>query len=61
VTHHNEEKHHEHQAERAHEKKLEKERDDQEMKKPGGIHPAWFIGLGIVLIAGVLVVWILVW
>jgi hypothetical protein len=61
VTHHNEQKHHQHQKERAEEKKHEKEREEKEMQSPRSIHPAWFVLLGMLLIAGVLIVWIVLW
>jgi hypothetical protein len=61
VTHHNEKKHHEHQHEREEEKKREKLRENKEMRQGSSIHPGWFVGLGVALIAGVLFVWIFVW
>ena len=61
MTHHNEEKHQHHQKEREHEKELEKARDEKEMHSPRSIHPAWFMALGIALIAGVVIVWVFVW
>jgi type VI protein secretion system component VasF len=40
----------------AHEKEIEREKDQQ----PRRIHPAWFVGLGIGLIGLVVLIWILV-
>ena len=61
MTHHNEEKHQHHMKEREHEKKLAKEREEKEMHSPQSIHPAWFVTLGVVLIAGVLIAFIFLW
>ena len=47
--------------EREHEKKLAKEREEKEMHSPQSIHPAWFVALGVVLIAGVIIVWVIPW
>lgn len=61
MTHHNDDKHHAHQHEREREKKLEKEREEREMEQPRTIHPGWFLGIGIALIVGVLIVWVVLW
>ena len=61
MTHHNEEKHQHHMKEREHEKKLANEREEKQMHSLQSIHPAWFVALGVVLIAGVLIVLIFLW
>jgi hypothetical protein len=61
MTHHNEQKHQHHLKEREHEKKLEKQHEAEEMKRLRVIHPAWFVGLGVVLILGVVLVWFFAW
>lgn len=56
------EKHHEHhKKEREEHNKQEKLHDAQQDKQPTGIHPGWFLAIGVALIFGVLVVWIVVW
>lgn len=54
---HHEQHHQHHQKEREHEKKLEKLREEQQMRNPRSIHPAWFLALGVVGIALVILVW----
>jgi hypothetical protein len=57
---HREQHHEHHQKERqerlAHEKEIERE----EERQPRRIHPAWFLGLGIVLIGLVVLTWIFI-
>ncbi len=56
------EKHHEqHKKEREEHKKEQKQHDAQQEKQPTGIHPGWFLGIGVVLIFLVLFVWIVLW
>jgi len=54
---HQHEHHQHHQKEREHEKKMEKLRDEQEMKQLRVIHPAWFVALGVIGIGLVILVW----
>jgi hypothetical protein len=57
MDHH--EKHHEHhRKEREEEKHHEHLREREAERKPRVIHPYWFVVLGIVLIAGVILTWI---
>ena len=58
---HKEQHHQHHQKEREHEKKLHKAHEQEEEKKLSSIHPAWFLGAGIVLIGLVVLVWSLWW
>ncbi len=52
------EKHHEHhKKEREHEERLKKERERREEAQPRQIHPAWFVVVGCVLVALVILVW----
>jgi hypothetical protein len=37
------------------------EREEKQMHSLQSIHPAWFVALGVVLIAGVLIVLIFLW
>jgi ABC-type nickel/cobalt efflux system permease component RcnA len=64
---HHEQHHQHHQKEREEHKKHEKEREQaherQEARDPGSLHPAWyvvlFLAVGVVLMGGVLLVWML--
>jgi len=57
MDHH--EKHHEHhRQEREEEKRHEHQHERLEEKKLRVIHPLWFVVLGVVLTAGVVLAWI---
>jgi hypothetical protein len=55
---HHQQHHEHHQKEREHKKKLEKEHEHQQEQELGSIHPAWFVGVGVVLIVAVVMVWL---
>jgi len=57
---HHDQHHQHHQKEREHRIELEKEKDRKQEKLPGGIHPAWFIAAGAVLIVLVILTWMYV-
>lgn len=56
---HKEQHHQHHQKEREQEKKEHKAHEQEQEKKGGlsSIHPAWFVGLGTVLIVVVVLLW----
>ncbi len=54
---HHQQHHQHHEKEREHEKELRKEHEKEEERQLRVIHPAWFLVLGIILIAGVVYVW----
>ena len=56
---HKQQHHQHHQKEREHEKKEHKEHERQMEDKSPGIHPAWFLTVGAVLIVLVVLVWTL--
>lgn len=58
---HKEQHHLKHQKEREHKKAHEKQHEHEEEKQLRVIHPAWFVGLGIVLIGLVVYVWTFLW
>jgi len=50
--------HHEHhRQEREHKKEERKEHEHEQEKQVRKIHPTWFVVVGIILIAGVVLVW----
>jgi hypothetical protein len=56
---HKDQHHQHHEKEREHEKKVHKAHEQAEEKQGGlPIHPAWFVGLGVVLILLVVGVWL---
>jgi len=56
MDHH--EKHHlHHDKEREHKKEERKQHEHEEEKQLRSIHPAWFLAIGVVLIAAVVVLW----
>ena len=54
---HHQQHHQHHIKEREHEKAEHALREHQQEKGVRRIHPAWFVGIGIVLMALVLLVW----
>jgi hypothetical protein len=60
---HKEQHHLHHQKEREHEKREHKAHEHEQEKKTGlsSIHPAWFVGLGTVLIVLIVVLWTFIW
>jgi len=54
---HHQQHHQHHEKEREHKKKLEKEHEHQQEQELRSIHPAWFVAVGVVLIAAVILVW----
>jgi hypothetical protein len=54
---HKEQHHQHHEKEREEHKKEQKEHERQEEKKLLPIHPAWLLGVGVVLIITAVVVW----
>jgi len=56
---HHERHHQHHEKERQERIKHEEERERRDEKLPRRIHPAWFVGLGAVLIVLAVLVWIL--
>jgi hypothetical protein len=56
---HHEQHHEHHRKEREEKKRHEHEHEIQAEKKSSGIHPAWFVVVGIVLTLGVVLVWIM--
>jgi hypothetical protein len=54
---HHQQHHEHHQKEREHKKKLEKEHEHQQEQELASIHPAWFIGAGVVLVVAVVLLW----
>ena len=57
---HHERHHQHHQKEREKRLAQEKEVEREEERQPRRIHPAWFVGLGIVLISLVVLTWMLI-
>jgi hypothetical protein len=50
--------HHEHhRKEREHKKEEQKQHEHEQEQKVRTIHPTWFVVIGIILIAGVILVW----
>jgi len=47
-----------HKKEREQEKRKEKEAEEKYEKSERPIHPAWFVGLGVVLISLIVLSWI---
>jgi hypothetical protein len=58
---HHEQHHLHHQKEREHEKKEHKAHEHEQEKKLRSIHPAWFLVIGVGLMALVIAVWIIVY
>ena len=56
---HREERHQHHEKERHERKEHEKEAERAAEKLPRQIHPAWFVGVGVVLIVLVVITWTL--
>jgi Ca2+/H+ antiporter len=56
---HKEQHHQHHEKEREQHKKEKKEHEHQQEKSGLPIHPAWLLGLGIVLVVVALLVWTL--
>ncbi len=56
---HKEQHHQKHEKEREEKKKEQKAHDLEEMKRATGIHPGWFLAIGIVLIGLIVLVWTL--
>ena len=54
---HQEQHHQHHRKEREREKKARAEHEREEERQPSGIHPAWFVAAGVVLIGLVIFVW----
>ena len=57
---HHEQHHQHHQKEREHRIEHEKLHERKEEKLPRTIHPLWFVVLGTVLIALVVLTWVLI-
>jgi hypothetical protein len=57
---HKEQHHQHHQHERDLEKRRVKEHSHEDPGKRKGIHPGWFIGIGVVLILIAIIIWTLV-
>jgi type VI protein secretion system component VasF len=57
---HKEQHHQHHEKEREEAKRHQKERERAEERKPRSIHPLWFLVLGCVLMALVLLLWIFI-
>jgi hypothetical protein len=53
---HKDQHHQHHDREREHKKEEQKRHEHEMEKQPRFIHPLWFVVVGIILIAGVLVV-----
>jgi hypothetical protein len=56
---HHEKHHQQHEKEREERIKHEKEHERESEKLPRTIHPLWFLVVGVVLVAGVLLTWFL--
>jgi hypothetical protein len=56
---HKEQHHQHHEKEREQHKKEKKEHEREQEKKGWPVHPAWLLGLGIVLVVAALLVWTL--
>jgi hypothetical protein len=54
---HKEQHHEHHRKERDREKKREAAHEREEMRKPGGVHPGWFVAAGVVLVLLAVLVW----
>jgi hypothetical protein len=54
---HHEQHHQHHQHERHEKKEAQKRHEHEEEKQLRAIHPAWFVVVGVILLAGVLAVW----
>jgi type VI protein secretion system component VasF len=54
---HHEKRHEQHKKEREHEDKLKKEREHHQENMPRRIHPVWFVAIGCILIALVVLLW----
>jgi hypothetical protein len=54
---HHEQHHQHHQKEREHKKQEQKEYERQQEKKLLPVHPAWLLGLGVVLILAAVLIW----
>ena len=54
---HQEQHHQHHRKEREHEKAEKKEHEHEQEKKLLPIHPAWFVGIGIVLVVTAILIW----
>jgi hypothetical protein len=57
---HKEQHHQHHEKEREEKKKEHKAHEHAQEKQPYKIHPGWFVGIGIFLMALVLLVWFVV-
>jgi hypothetical protein len=56
MDHH--QQHHQHHEKERHERiKRQEEREREEEKLPRRIHPAWFVALGVLLIAAAILAW----
>jgi hypothetical protein len=58
---HHEQHHLHHQKEREHKKHEQKEYEHRQEKKLLPVHPAWLLGLGIVLILAAVLIWTFLW
>jgi hypothetical protein len=58
---HKDQHHEQHRKEREEHKKEQKQYEGYEEKQIRTIHPAWFVAIGIVLIAAVVLVWTFAW
>jgi hypothetical protein len=56
---HHQQHHEHHRKEREEKKKHEHEHENQTEKVSSGIHPAWFLALGVVLTLAVVLLWIM--
>jgi hypothetical protein len=56
---HKEQHHEHHRKEREREKQREAAHEREAMRQPGGIHPAWFVATGVVLVLLAVLVWTL--
>ena len=58
---HKDQHHQQHEKKREEHKKEQKDFEAKHEKDVRTIHPAWFVVIGVVLIALVLFVWIILW
>jgi cytoskeletal protein RodZ len=58
---HKEQHHQHHQKEREEKKKEQHKHEQDQMKKPGSIHPLWFAVVGVVLVVVALTIWTFFW
>ncbi len=54
---HQEERHQHHRKEREEHKEARKQHEQAEERRPGNIHPAWYLALGLVLTLTATLIW----